>query len=682
MSESAAASRPPEVDFIPSAVPSPPPPPPPHARVSNPGNGVKISVQGNLEQVVDSMTNLRGSQHAALNTPGVHRRNLSNIQFLNDLVNDPDKVGFRLEIRRRGPAIWEGSELPAGVVDRCDPMAYQDVLQRTRELNGGGDYSIMVLNEEGRSVNQFPFRIDVITDPPKMPRQSISAAQQRSPMSLIGGINRTPGSTVAVGEEDAVVLIRAEERRVAAEMALKAKKREAELSERRQRLEDEMENERRDKIAQQPIQAANAQMSAMERQLIAMQQNFSQMMQQQQQQTQQLILSMTQKPVDNSQTQIMIESMKNNQAMMLAMMNMAQQNAQTKSTEQLAAVNMQALHQKEIMELAVKSASGGNSRYDKLIESMLNQQMNKPQDTVKQALDLIETGRRQTMEMLDMRNEYGSNDEDMDYDPEAGVLGNLGKVAFTLLKQMLKGGGGAAGLAQVLSLLGKSSPEQVSTKDLSQLARTMEMQQKHQPQLQQRPQVQAPPPLGIPAFGPPSARPVVQPQAPTPVAPPQPRRIMLRSNPDAVEAYVEEALEEETPAAPVAAAAVPVIPGTTPVAPPSIPVDAQVFVNTRLSSVVTEAMRQAIEDLNEGTREHDWPDFAIAKWPKNFLDAFAQATDDAQRVELIRNVCDPTVFAAVYGKFIDPNLAAGYQAFVEGMRMVVQEHVGIPVAAN
>ncbi len=710
MSESA-NNRPPEVD-LPPLQSSGPPPSPAQAK----SDGVRIAVNGPIDRVVDSLSNLGRQRADPSATPGIHRRHTSSITYLAELVNDPGATGYRIEIRRNGPATWNGDELPAGVVDRCDPMLYAEILERTKQLNGGGDYRLYVLNEEGRSVQQFPFRIDTITDPPKPPRSTIlSSANPGRPgyqpgFTQPGFAGQPRPLTAAAGEEDEVVKIRAEERKVAAEASLESKKRESELQRRRWNTEEEQERERKDKMALQPVVAMQNQVSVMERQMQTMLQAMQQQAQQSQQQMQQFMMAMMQKPQDNSSTALIIESMKSTSQMMMQMMQMQQATSQTKQNDSLEAMRLQAAQQKEIMELAVRSASGGNTRYDKLIESMIHAQVSAPKDNVKNALDLIETGRRQTMEMLEMREQFGPNEDELEYDPENSLLGNFGRIAFAGIKALLKGGGGAAGIAQVMAMLGKSDPAQVQTSDLTRLAATLEQQQhaqqQHQLNLQQRKQqLAAPPPLGIPAFGAPSQRPIAmppQPQqqqaAPRPFAPapapaaapaqpkPQARRLVLNNPQNKV--LVEEVMEEvesvqqdDGLGAPEAT-----VPVAAPVALPPAPASApgQVFSNARLQAVVTEAMRMATEDLTEGVREHEWPDMALAKWPKTFLDEFCKAADDSIRVQLIQRVCDPAVFNEMYQKLVDQTAPTGYTAFVEGLHTVVADHTQsvLPVAAN
>jgi hypothetical protein len=662
----------PRVDLTPDTEPTYSIPPPPVPQSPRPANSeVKVSVSGPLSQVVNSMGRLNNGNE----TSGVHRRNLSGVQFLSDLVNNHDCIGFILEISRTGPPSYEGEMLPVGVIDRVQPLTYPELYERIRQIHGGGEYRVRVMDDRGSCVNQLPFRIDTIVDPPKV---------------KIGGSFVVPGSgnphgahayrpvplTQAAAEEDEVLKLRGEERKVAAEMSVKVKKREMETTERRWRAEEEAELERKEKMQLAPVQQMQNQVQTLERTMLAMQQASQQQQAQMMQSFQQMLMASAQKPQDNSMINLIIESGKQQTQMMITLLTAMMSNGGAKQHEHAEAAKIQAEANKQIMDMAVRSAQGGNSRYDKLIESIVASQVNRPRESIKDALDLMDRGRQQALEMVEMRK---NDEDDLEYDPKVGVMGNVGKLIFGLLGGLMKGSGGMQGIASVMAALGKQDASQVKTSELKNLAILLEQQM-----IQQRAALPAPPQPGAgrPAFGPPTA-PVQmpmqqnQPQQPwnrVDVVAPQTQQVVrpvqIRLHPAIEGIYEEEAVQIQVQV-PAPQVPVPVMP---------IVIDDEGEENLpqgeeeRLRYFVTEAMRMALEDVKAGVRAHEWSGYALDKWNKSFLDSLVQCPDAAARIDLIHARTDPAVFQQLYAKLVDEKSPQNYANFLRALDELVLEH--------
>jgi hypothetical protein len=655
---STAQNEPSHVDLPPQPAMPPPPPLPaqqePQARVS-----------AAFHVPLSQLSSMSGRQTASpLETPGLVGRNRTGVQFLADLVSDPDRVGYMIEIRRIGPALWENVQLPLGPVgQRLQPMTYLEIYENVRALHGGGDYRIHVIDDMGRVVQQIPFRIDTVTEPPRMnfPTPTYSGSgptpQYRQLAPGMPGRFGMPGAGAA-GEEDELVKLRNEERTVSAQVAVKTRKREAELLERRWQDEEEAARERKDKKQLEPVLAMNQQIQTIERQMAQQTAQFMQALQQQQQaanqQFQQLLLTLTNKKEDNSGQMIMVESLKASQNMMTTLVTTMMAASNTRSQESVEQVRAKAEHEHKFMEMMLRMQQGGGSKYEKLVESLVMAQVNKPQDSVQQAIQLLEMGRKQTMDMLEFRDERGgAKDDEFDYDPEAGVMGNVGKLIFGLLRGLMKGGG-IKDIGAIMQALNKTDPSQVQTSDLKHLAERLEQQYGHQFQLPSGGQQQVPPALRQVA-----PKPQVQTNAPRTVLTP----------------FDDEIVEEDGVAAAAAVAHGAVV--VTP--PPQVQIaeDEEEDAETpdeRLRDRVSEMLRIALVDLTDGVRAPEWVDFALDKLNEGFLDLLVAAKDDAERVTILQEKADPVIFQQVYSMLVDEQNRSRYEKFINGLHEIVAEH--------
>ena len=660
MSSTAQQSEPSHVDLPPQPAMPPPPPLPsqqePQARVS-----------AAFHVPLSQLSSMSGRQTLAspLETPGLVGRSRAGVQFLADLVADSDRVGYLIEVRRIGPAIWEGVQLPLGPVgQRLQPMTYLEIYENIRALHGGGDYRIHVIDEMGRVVQQIPFRIDTVTEPPRMnfpsPSYNGSAAPLPQYRQIAPGMpGRFGMSSGPAAEEDEQLKLRNEERTVSAQIAVKTRKREAELLERRWQDEEEAARERKEKKTLEPALAANQQMQTLERQMAQQTQQFMQALQQQQaaanQQFQQLLLTLTSKKDDGGQL-LMIESMKASQAMMTTLVNTMMSSSNHRAQESVEQVRVKAEQEHKFMEMMLRMQQGGGSKYEKLVESLVMAQVNKPQDSVQQAIQLLEMGRKQTMDMLEFRDERGgSKEDDFDYDPEAGIGGNIGKLIFGLLRGLMKGGG-IKDVGAILQALNKTDPAQVQTSDLRQLAARLEQQ--YGPQFQQQ-QQQRQLPVALRQVAPVIRQPIQQTMQ---------QQVVQRvssTNP------FDEELEEDGAAVTVTAAAAP-----QPVTSQSEQEDEddEGTPEERLRERVNEMFRIALIDLRDGVRSPEWVDYALDKLNEDFLDLLVAAKDDAERVGILQEKADPALFQQIYSMLVDEQNRGRYEKFINGLHEIVAEH--------
>lgn len=640
---------------------------------------VKFNISGPAGAVVDRMDTLRSGPRSA----GIPNRRASfnsqsgAAELLSQIIADGSCAGWLLDIRRTGPAVFNGEALAYGTVDRVQPLLYQELLERIISLNGGGDYRVLVVDDQGAQKNVFNVKIDTLSNPPinrsTGNRVATGVVQQPTLYGMPALAARQAG---VIGEEDDVIKIRNEERTVTAQIQRDERIREKQRRDRQWEKEQREDEERRERKDRAPVEAAavaaKEQASQFERSMMMMQQSQDKLL------STLLPILVTPKQ-DNMQPMmlLMVESMKQQTQMMLGMMQQSQQQAAAKTEAMSEMTRIQIEANKTMMDTALKASQGGNSRYDKLIESMVVQNINAPKNSIKDALDLMERGRQQTLEMMEMR---GDKEEDDSYDPEAGFLGNLGRGIFSMLKSVLKGNNGQM-LMGLLSMLRKQNPNQVTTQDLQSLAHMMEQGQV--PLLPMHPAAGAIPmqqPLtAIPQIPAPGGtrQGVPMQQAVSVIQRPSPNVIQM---PRGVEAVYEEeprpvvAPTPQPPAIPPYQA-----PAATPAAQPMSPIE-NMTADDRLRDVVSEAMEIAIDDMRNGVREHDWVNFAIGKWTRSFLDELSTTPLPEKRIELIQQKCDQEIFATLYQMLTDMSIPHNYQYFTQNMEVLIQEHTQVAPA--
>lgn len=687
-----------------SPVPSPPPPPPPPPHVKG-ATEAQVTVKYN--------TPLNSAIPGVRTAPGLTRKDSSVVDYLNAMVNDPDAVMNTMSLTRTGPTVWQGEELMGGVIKSdLPPLTYAELYEAIKSQFGGGTYRVTVFDAERVPKRVFSVTIPTATCPPisnGVVPTPVASPWSRTPSAftppvngfatgftpgrfaspLNGGIQRPLGSAF---EDDELLKLRAEERREHARIQLEEKKREAIRREREWRSQEEIEAERRENKMAQPmlLQMQNMekmmqmQREAADKQLQAQRESSQQMMQ--------MLMAMMAQPKGDNSIALLIESTKAQQQMMTSMVTALMGNQSAKAQEFAATTQSQIDAFKHMAEMSIKTAQGGNGKFDKIVETLITAQIQNPKNSVKDALELMELGRKQTLEILEMQ---GEKEDTEGFDPNLSTGQNVVKGIMGALKGLTSGNNpvGPMLMQGLMGLIGKRGQEP-SEVDLATIARTLEVAQ-NRPQL---PPVQAPmgPPPGMPAFGPPTQRVVQVPPRPTPqpVVQPVPQPIVpIQVNPqppvvpnmilEVMEDVPEEPLVEEvnTPVAEVQKQ-MPV----EPVAPAPAPVAVQAPVAVTENEYVSEAVNMAVEDIQSGRREHEWVEMAFDKWPKIILDEIVQAADDAVRLQVIRKYCAPGIWQRFESVMLDERYAFGYGKLIEGLRRLViehgAEHASIPTAVS
>lgn len=638
------------------SVPLPPPMP------SSPFMNVDPNTPVSLKLPVSAFTRQQ-PRASALDTPGVKK--LGGPAFLAQILDDPEKQGYIIEVRRTGPAVWENQHLPAGVIERLTPMAYPELYRRVLEGHGGGEYRVVVMDESGVMKTQFPFIIDTVMTAPKFKLPNTVALFGTAPNN---GFRPTPmnANFAAIAgtaaEPDEILKIREAERKTVAEHQLLRTKQDLRRTEKQIAEEERAEQERRERQAQAPVDRMDQRMQQLE------------------------MFLMKQDGGGSSKTlEMMNQNFQNMMTLMMESNKQSREDAQRRSDEQFKmltllfsqkgsgssdvaeAAKLAAEANKQMMTMAMETAKSGNQKFEKLFETVMVQKLTQSDSQENKAFEWMERGRRQTLEMLEIRDRYSDRDADEEgWNPEAGVIGNVGRMVFKFLSDAMKNGGGGL-LSQWISQHTQKPTTQVTNQDLLSLAHNVEQGR-----------IAAPPMTAL-GVGNPPAQPQVQqqyapatmaqpiPTAQRPVTPPP----VVAVNPPPVvvpppaptppvELYeVQQAVQQVYPTATVTVA----VEQTDDAA-------AQ-----RLREYVNEALEIACADLEDGRREHEWSNFALDKWPMYFLDQLLTAPDDGARIQLIQTHADPDLFQRLVTLISTaPSAQHNYAMFMLALQNMLMEH--------
>ena len=661
----------PAVDLVPEPAPAPiPPSAPPTLPQFNAVSkaalkqGQPVTQETHVTQTVYPGAS-RGVTAGMLDTPGAPKKSMACIQYMASLSQDPNCTAFQIEVSRTGPAVFQGQRFPFGVIERFPPAPYVDIYEQIRQVHGGGAYRIRILNEEGAPVHQMVFNIDTLANPP-----ILSVPGNGSGSFASGGMRGAAAFATVGGEQDDVqkyrneaARLRAEEEKLVTEHRVHQTRRNIE---RQQRLEVEAE-ERRNGAPQAEAQRTADQLR---NELREVQHQSDIKMNTLNSNFEKLMLLLANKKDDSGFEKMM---------MMFVEMNKAAQAQQTQLLTAMMANNnksdwpsilqMQNESNKQIVQMATQSATAGSAKSERLLEQLIINKIEHPDNAIRQALEMRESGRKEAIEMWQMLEEArGGNSDDRDViDPESGFWGNAGNLILHGIKSLVSGasrGGGMKAMELLSGILQKpAGTTQFSEADL-QLAADRIAQARQNPQL---------------------SAPMQRPALPAPAAAPQ-RRTSIKLFDRIYETESAPPLESLAPLMPDAMMQQQQqMPGlveieeseahadtSTEASSEVLEAEAEVTANEP-ADYVTEAVSLAIADIRAGRREHDWVDFALGKWNRDFLQELVKLPDDQQRIALIQQKTDPAVFNELVALLTDAQKPQNYRDFVENFKALLEE---------
>jgi hypothetical protein len=331
------------------------------------------------------------------------------------------------------------------------------------------------------------------------------------------------------------------------------------------------------------------------------------------------------------------------------------------------------------------NATQATAKSEKLLETVFLNKLESPENSLKTALDMQERGRKDAMEMWRLiEDARGDRDNGDVIDPEGGFFGNFGNLILHGLKSLVSGaarGGGKQAMELLSGILQKpAGTTQFTEQDLQLAAQKIAATR--------RPAIAAlPPPAPVPGQRP-AQQQVNMPAAPPPGQPVRVKPKIFSHVYEIVDAPVSAPMTPATILTPPPSAAVQAPAATPTPAPAPIPVveveitrgtmleteNAPVIkqvqgtvVETTGDDYVNEGIAMAIADLKVGRREHEWVDFALGKWTRDFLTQLAHAPDDSARIQILQSQADPGLFQELVELLMDANKPVYYRDFIENL---------------
>jgi len=608
--------------------------------------------------------------------------------WLNDTAVSSNVQDYRIEVIRIQPKV-DSDHLPlhTGVVLTYDyAVEFPYIESALAQSNGGGTYRVNVFSKENNKIvanpkftinNLPPLRNEVDDQVPAFSGYSNQGVQQMYtghgsatyPPNRRGGhfsqVPIVPDSVQRVNEERMVA--EAETGKVKAKMqGLKAEKefekltnsdkyekeavarikieKEEKDEKERQRLETD-QRRRDDDRKREDKKWELAQASSGQNAMMAI---MASLFQKQSQPPQ---------VVPDTTTPIMIESMKamsmqqqESTKMMMTMMTQSSQQTIAMMTAMMTALKPDDGKSMEMFKFMLDSSNTSNTRFDKLINTVLVNKVGGSENQFDQVAKIISLAK----ELIP----GGESDDELDYDQDAGLLGNFGKLAFNGIKSLVSGGlsGKGADLIGAMNTMFQkpAGNEQFSDTELQQVNSAIG-------QVDDtdflRKTIVANAPLGV----------EVMHQPPIPVGVPTRMAVPVQT--------LSQPIQEV---------------GVVEVQRPNVQAVAQVVVEAvpisnegailRLKEVVTESVRIMLENIKDGVNKHNWIDFAFDNWPKPFLHTFCNTVGDEDLIEHIQDKCDAESFTEFYQLILNGD-SSNFVKWLDAVKLL-KAQAGVKVATT
>lgn len=517
-------------------------------------------------------------------TSGLNDKERANVtdaaHWLETASGDAQKANWRMTILRKAPLMWKKKPLdttsPAADFPICN---FSQMIENVKSVCGGGRYTFQVFNSAGTFQHGADFQIPTSSNPPKFPASEDD-------------------------EEEDEELSEVQK----AQQAIELEQKKMELEDQRARADEaRKQREIRNMPPPAPAPVDNTQliMAGFDKMMTAFMTSMERLA---------TSLKPTEAPKDNMP--LVIELLKEGrQSSADSAKATAEANAKAEEAKAKAAVEtakLQAESAERIAKYQVDQAKfsaeqakemreSERRNSDKITDLLMKQLDNKnnSKDSVKDALDLMDRGRKQAMDMIDRNDER---------DDGGGFWSKAGDVLLGGIKSISENPEAAGVIAALLQRQAPAQGEQFSQEELQRAAAIVRQNQQRQLPNRVSPQL----PNNI------------QPINPAQFAAPAPVEVMPKLNGhDEFTGGLEEEAQQEI------------------VAPPAQELTGSV------PSVVTRVLMVACDEMKVHKAQHTWPDMAAQHWGQ-FINQLEQAGED-KWFEVIQANCDPRV----YGKLTE-----------------------------
>lgn len=578
--------------------------------------------------------------------PGVPRHQLDALKYFNGLVDDPNAQAYRLQVRRLKPNTWNGYKIfrVDALEDLSPPISIEHLRQMVAETHGGGTFQVKAINANGQCVRMMEFTIDTTSYAPRVPDNSpfVGSLEGRGTLvgpgnSLLGGAETVGGSLRAPSLE--IQAVQQAKQVLEVQMQLKQIEKKARDQDKEFKREEERERELEERKAMLPVMQQQQQVEALRNEFRTALDGIKD-----------LVRASVDHKKDDKSIDILLKKMETDAQQNIKSMEIQSQNMTAMFTALAGVMGkkddkgldlgtlMQIMNSSN--EKMVQMAMQGSSKADRIVEAIITNKLTQPENQLKTAMDFMDRGRSQTMEMMELLQ--GSEGAGEVINPEGGFWSNLGNV-FVHGVSRLVSGAAAGGGGKLMEALSGMTAKPVTG---NVYAPTYE-------------------PAALPA--------PAQHQLPAPAAAPAQtvaQAPVVQQPPRAVSPFYDAEMDDDQAYGEPRVAAAPVQQAPAVAQVPAQPV-APVGSDDELTEHVTEAMEQAIRDLDAGRRDPDWPDYALGKWNNSFLVQLAQASDDSARIQLIGTRCDRAVFEQLIQRL--RGNTTHVVNFTQGLHVLMQE---------
>lgn len=591
------------------------------------------------------------------------------LSYLERLRNTADASSYQIHIIRVSPSQWDGYALGfRRVLERWGLGGFNELQRAVQELHGGGEYEMRIVTPTGATAHQMKFEIDLNQHPPKIPH----GAQPATTLPVVSGRYPTPGAPSGFGtlfnspEAQEAIEARNEHQKLTAEKSRIKAAQELKRAKREAQEEDETYEQKREAKMRAPAEEARQHVEAVRTEMRATIDGLKT-----------LIEAKMDGKKDDKSVEVILKAMETNAAAQIEAMkaNSSQQAETTKLMLTLITTilssntnkpNESIEMMKSVMELMGRQmAEGKNSESNELLKILAMKAVNQDSNQIKLLLDMMNKGKQDTLELLEITRGNGSNEQVLD--PDGGFLSNLGNLALHGVRRLVESGS-AGRLASVAARAFAVPPPMVAAGGPIMEVVPQPSMQVPAPQPVRQPQRQLPPP---------QQRPAPAPAAPAPSA----TMVTGRVNP----VYFDAVLDEATgailsgPQPQTETRTVEQQPMRVETSAPPAPAVAAPTVSESLREHVSEAMKIAIDDLDNDRASSDWVGYAVEKWGR-FIQLVANAADDVQRMEIIFSACDQEVLGELAQRIqSDP---AKRVKFAQDVRALLNEYAGLADVAG
>lgn len=495
--------------------------------------------------------------------------------WLETAAGDAQNANWRITVLRKAPLMWKKKQLdttsPACEFPICN---FAQLIENVKLVCGGGRYTFQVFNAAGTFQHGADFQISTTSNPPKFPESEDDDE----------------------GEEELSDVQKAEQ-------AIALEEKRAQLEETRARNEEaRKQRELRNMPPPPPAPVDNTQLllAGMEKMMTMVMTGLERVV---------TNLKPSEPPKDNMPLIVELLSSARRDSTE-ASKAQADANARAEEAKAKAAVEtarLQAESAERIAKYQVEQAKLANDQAkemremerknsDKITDLLMKQleAKNTNKDSVKEAFEYIEKGRKQAMELLDRDGDSGG-----------GFWEKAGDVLLGGIRTLAENPEAAGAIAALLQRPAPAQGERFSDEELKRAQAIIRQNQQRQLPNHAVPQLShAPAPINPAQF-----------TQPAPVEP----VVRLNGHDEFTGGLDESEMDPEIQTPP-----------------------AQEMTGD-IKSVVTRVLMVACDEMKAHKAQHAWPDMALQYWGQ-FISQLEQAGED-RWFELIQANCDPRVYA-------------------------------------